>query len=157
MEKAAYIGRYAPSPSGRLHLGNVLSSLLAWLDVRANGGTLIFRLEDLDPQRSYPEYAAFMAEDLLWLGLGWDKGWRPGAGLAYTQGARTALYRDAFDLLCRRGLVYPCYCSRAQRLAAPGIPRTWAAAAGNSRRSSARSWKKRAARRPGRFVCRTGR
>lgn len=118
MEKAAYIGRYAPSPSGRLHLGNVLSSLLAWLDVRANGGTLIFRLEDLDPQRSYPEYAAFMAEDLLWLGLGWDKGWRPGAGLAYTQGARTALYRDAFDLLCRRGLVYPCYCSRAQRLAA---------------------------------------
>lgn len=118
MEEASYIGRYAPSPSGRLHLGNVLSSLLAWLDVRANGGTLIFRLEDLDPQRSYPEYAALMAEDLLWLGLGWDKGWRQSEDLAYTQGARTALYQDAFDLLCRRGLVYPCYCSRAQRLAA---------------------------------------
>jgi glutamyl-tRNA synthetase len=118
MEKILYIGRYAPSPSGRLHLGNMLSSLLAWLDVRANSGSLIFRLEDLDPQRSYTEYAALMAEDLLWLGLSWDMGWRPGEGFAYTQGARTSLYQDAFELLCRRGLVYPCYCSRAQRLAA---------------------------------------
>ena len=58
-------GRFAPSPSGRLHLGNVLSSLLAWLDVRRLGGTMVFRLEDLDPERSWDSYAEQMAEDLL--------------------------------------------------------------------------------------------
>jgi glutamyl-tRNA synthetase len=118
MADISYTGRYAPSPSGRLHLGNVLSSLLAWLDARSNGGRLIFRLEDLDPQRSYTEYAELMAEDLLWLGLDWDEGWRPGSGLGYTQGARTALYQQAFDSLMARGMLYPCYCSRFQRLAA---------------------------------------
>jgi len=118
MDMTDYTGRYAPSPSGRLHLGNVLSSLLAWLDVRANGGKLLFRLEDLDPERSVDEYARLMADDLEWLGLDWDLGWRPGGGPEYTQGARTGLYEDAFEQLSRRGLVYPCYCSRAQRLAA---------------------------------------
>ena len=68
-------GRFAPSPSGRLHLGNMLSSLLAWLDVRSLGGELLFRLEDLDPERSWDEYARLMAEDLRWLGLDWDLGW----------------------------------------------------------------------------------
>ena len=62
-------GRFAPSPSGRLHLGNVLTFLLAWLDVRARGGTMVFRLEDLDPERSWEHYANLMADDLLWLGL----------------------------------------------------------------------------------------
>jgi glutamyl-tRNA synthetase len=118
MNYSTYKGRYAPSPSGRLHLGNILSSLLAWLDVRSNCGNLVFRLEDLDPDRSYAEYARLMAEDLLWLGLDWDEGWRPGGSLKFTQGARSALYEDAFDTLRRRGLIYPCYCSRAQRLAA---------------------------------------
>lgn len=118
MANSDYLGRYAPSPSGRLHLGNILSCLLAWLDARANGGRLLFRLEDLDPQRSWPEYARLMADDLLWLGLDWDEGWRPGEGREYTQGARTALYQEAFDELSARGIVYPCYCSRLQRLAA---------------------------------------
>jgi glutamyl-tRNA synthetase len=118
MNYSTYKGRYAPSPSGRLHLGNILSSLLAWLDVRSNCGNLVFRLEDLDPDRSYAEYARLMADDLLWLGLDWDEGWRPGGSLKFTQGARSALYEDAFDTLRRRGLIYPCYCSRAQRLAA---------------------------------------
>lgn len=111
-------GRFAPSPSGRLHLGNVLSSLLAWLDVRSLGGTMVFRLEDLDPDRSWDSYAALMADDLLWLGLDWDEGWRPGAGEQYRQGRRTARYAAALDALQTRGIVYDCYCSRAERLAA---------------------------------------
>lgn len=109
-------GRYAPSPSGRLHLGNVASSLLAWLDVRSLGGELIFRLEDLDPERSYMEYAELMAEDLRWLGLDWDAGWPMDEG--YAQGGRTEYYEAAFEELSRRGLIYRCWCSRAERLAA---------------------------------------
>lgn len=112
-------GRFAPSPSGRLHLGNVLSSLLAWLDVRSLGGTMVFRLEDLDPERSWDRYAEQMAEDLLWLGLDWDEGWRPGTqDAAYRQGRRTARYKAALEALRERGMVYDCYCSRAERLAA---------------------------------------
>ena len=114
----SFIGRYAPSPSGRLHIGNIMSSLLAWLDVRSHDGTLVFRLEDLDPDRSDYEYAALMAEDLQWLGLYWDEGWFPGNGSEYTQGARTRLYDAAFQVLDEKGLLYPCYCSRSQRLAA---------------------------------------
>lgn len=111
-------GRFAPSPSGRLHLGNVLSSLLAWLDVRSSGGTMVFRLEDLDPERSWDRYAALMADDLLWLGLDWDEGWCPGGGEPYRQGQRTARYAAALEALQERGMVYDCYCSRAERLAA---------------------------------------
>ena len=110
-------GRFAPSPSGRLHLGNVLTFLLAWLDVRARGGTMVFRLEDLDPERSWEHYANLMADDLLWLGLDWDEGWRPGSQDC-RQGMRTARYTAALDALTARGMVYDCYCSRAERLAA---------------------------------------
>ena len=112
------IGRYAPSPSGRLHLGNIMSSLLAWLDVRSQNGTLIFRLEDLDPARSETEYANLMAEDLHWLGLDWDTGWFPDRNNNYSQGQRSELYEEAFEKLRRKDLLYPCYCSRSQRLAA---------------------------------------
>lgn len=119
-------GRFAPSPSGRLHLGNVLTFLLAWLDVRARGGTMVFRLEDLDPERSWEHYAELMADDLLWLGLDWDEGWRPGSQDS-RQGTRTERYTAALDALTARGMVYECYCSRAERLAAsaphPGEPR----------------------------------
>lgn len=109
-------GRFAPSPSGRLHLGNMASSLLAWLDARSLGGEMIFRLEDLDPERSYMDYARLMAEDLRWMGLDWDAGWPDDEGFA--QGGRTALYEAAFDDLAGRGLIYRCWCSRAERLAA---------------------------------------
>lgn len=109
-------GRFAPSPSGRLHLGNMLSSLLAWLDVRSLGGEMLFRLEDLDPERSWDDYARLMAEDLRWLGLDWDLGWPEDASCR--QGARTARYEAAFARLSALGLVYPCWCSRAERLAA---------------------------------------
>ena len=103
-------GRFAPSPSGRLHLGNMLTFLLAWLDVRALGGTMVFRLEDLDPERSWEHYADLMANDLLWLGLDWDEGWRPGSQ-TYRQGTRTQRYTAALDTLTARGMVYDCYCS----------------------------------------------
>lgn len=113
------VGRFAPSPSGYLHLGNLLALLLAWLDCRSLGGELIFRLEDLDPRRSRPEYAAALTEDLRWLGLDWDRGWPEPD---YAQSRRTALYEDAFQELRRRDLVYPCWCTRAERLAAASAP-----------------------------------
>ena len=97
-------GRFAPSPSGRLHLGNMLTFLLAWLDVRARGGTMVFRLEDLDPERSWEHYADLMADDLLWLGLDWDEGWRPGSQDC-RQGTRTQRYTAALDTLTESGMV----------------------------------------------------
>ena len=85
------VGRFAPSPSGYMHMGNLLAMLLAWLDCRALGGELVFRLEDLDPDRSRREYSDALAEDLRWLGLDWDRGW-PEAD--YAQSQRTALYEE---------------------------------------------------------------
>lgn len=104
-------GRFAPSPSGVLHLGNLSSFLLAWLDARSNGGRILYRLEDLDPARSKAEYAEKIEKDLLWLGLCWN-------GKTQSQSERGNDYAYAFDILKRKGLVYPCYCSRSQRLAA---------------------------------------
>ena len=113
------VGRFAPSPSGYMHIGNLLSMLLAWLDCRALGGELVFRMEDLDPARSKAVFAKAMAEDLRWLGLDWDRGW-PDPDFA--QSRRTARYEAAFKRLEERGLVYPCWCSRAERLAAANAP-----------------------------------
>lgn len=114
------VGRFAPSPSGYLHLGNLLSSLLAWLDIRSLGGEMVFRLEDLDPARSHGEYAEAMAEDLRWLGLDWDRGWPEEKD--YAQSERTALYEEAFRRIDELGLTYPCWCSRSKRLAAASAP-----------------------------------
>lgn len=108
-------GRYAPSPSGVMHLGNLAACLLAWLDIRKLGGRLIFRMEDLDPERSSAEFAQNIASALTRLGLNWDEGY-PAAG--YSQGERTALYEDVFGQLLRKDMLYPCYCSRSERLAA---------------------------------------
>ena len=112
-------GRFAPSPSGYMHMGNLLAMLLAWLDSRALGGRMLLRMEDLDPVRTRPEYAAAIADDLAWLGLDWDAGY---PDPAFCQSGRTALYEDAFHTLKRMGLIYPCWCSRAQRLAAASAP-----------------------------------
>lgn len=109
-------GRYAPSPSGVLHLGNISTALLAWLDIRASDGKLIFRLEDLDPQRSSRERSVRIFEDIKYLGLDWDEGWSPDVGEIFAQSNRTKLYEDAFEQLNKKGLVYPCYCSRSHRL-----------------------------------------
>ncbi len=104
-------GRFAPSPSGRMHLGNLWACLLAWLSARSAGGEMVLRLEDLDPDRCGQEYCDQVMRDLEWLGLDWN-------GPPVYQSRRTEGYAQAFLELERQGLVYPCYCTRAQRLAA---------------------------------------
>ncbi len=102
-------GRFAPSPTGELHLGNIWTALLAWLQVRQAGGTFVLRVEDLDPDRSRPELARQQMDDLRWLGLDWDEG--PGIGgphAPYVQQERTAYYAAALDRLAAHELVYPC-------------------------------------------------
>jgi glutamyl-tRNA synthetase len=112
-------GRFAPSPSGRMHLGNLLSALLAWLDVRHAGGVMVLRMEDLDPDRCKEEYAAQVARDLEWLGLDWDEGYGAGGPCGpYRQSERGEIYGEYLKRLEERGLIYPCWCTRAQRLAA---------------------------------------
>lgn len=109
------VGRFAPTPSGRMHLGNVFAALLAWLDARHAGGRLILRVEDLDTQRTSTAFAEQLMDDLLWLGLDWDEG---GLMPEYRQSCRTAYYERAFRALEEKGLLYPCYCSRTERMAA---------------------------------------
>ena len=108
-------GRFAPTPSGRMHLGNLLAALLAWLDVRSNGGELVLRIEDLDTQRTSRSFARQLMDDLRWLGLDRDEG---GLEPAYMQSSPTACYEEAFRTLEEMGLVYPCYCTRSERMAA---------------------------------------
>ncbi len=104
-------GRFAPSPSGRMHLGNLWSCLLAWLSARSAGGRMVLRLEDLDTDRCRPEYCDQVMRDLEWLGLDWDN--EP-----VYQSRRTEIYDEYFHQLELQGLIYPCYCTRAERLAA---------------------------------------
>lgn len=108
-------GRFAPTPSGRMHLGNLMAALLAWLDVRSQNGTMILRIEDLDTERCTVQRAAQLMDDLEWLGLDWDEG---GLTPEYRQSCRFGFYAEAFQKLTDMGLTYPCYCSRAERLAA---------------------------------------
>ena len=113
------VGRFAPSPSGRIHLGNILCCLLAWLSARQKGGTIVLRIEDLDTARCPMRYAEQMIRDLLWLGLDWDQGPEvSGPNKPYFQSQRTALYQAALDRLEAQGLVYPCFCTRAELHAA---------------------------------------
>ncbi|GIO16066.1 glutamyl-Q tRNA(Asp) synthetase [Cohnella xylanilytica] len=108
-------GRFAPTPSGRLHLGNALTALLAWLQVRAAGGAMILRMEDLDAPRCKPGTAAQVMEEMAWLGLDWDEGPDVGGPCGpYEQSARLALYEEALERLGREDRIYPCYCSRAE-------------------------------------------
>lgn len=109
------IGRFAPTPSGQMHLGNAFSALLAWLDVRHVGGKMVLRIEDLDRERCSRAKAEQLLADLNWLGLDWDEG---GLLPGYIQSERGAQYQAAFDKLAEAGTVYPCYCSRAERMAA---------------------------------------
>lgn len=101
------VGRFAPSPTGRLHLGNLRSALLGWLDVRARGGRFLLRIEDLDPDRSKPEHVDGIFEDLEFLGLEWD-------GEVLHQSRRAEVYREALEQLRRQGRAYECTCSRAE-------------------------------------------
>lgn len=106
-------GRFAPSPSGRVHLGNLFSFLLAWLSARSQGGQIVLRIEDLDPDRCRPAYAHQLMDDLLWLGFDWDEG---GEQAEYWQSNRSAIYEKAFEQLTAQSLTYPCFCTRHQRL-----------------------------------------
>ena len=101
------IGRFAPTPSGRMHLGNVFAALVAWLSVRSRGGSLVLRMEDLDTQRTSADFADVLRDDLRWLGLDWDHETAP-------QSQRSAVYDRYFEKMMDEGLLYPCYCTRSQ-------------------------------------------
>nr|WP_047166714.1 tRNA glutamyl-Q(34) synthetase GluQRS [Sphingomonas sp. Y57] len=104
---ASSISRFAPSPTGRLHLGHAFSALCAHDLARAKGGHFLLRIEDIDPTRCRPEHVAGILEDLRWLGLAWD-------GEVVFQSKRLPLYAAALDRLKAMGLVYPCFCTRAR-------------------------------------------
>jgi glutamyl-tRNA synthetase len=107
-------GRYAPSPTGAIHLGNARTALLAWLDARAAGAAFVMRVEDLDRARVPADAEARLLEDLRWLGLDWDEGPdRGGAFGPYRQSERAARYDDAIARLLAAGRAFPCACSRA--------------------------------------------
>ena len=91
------VGRFAPTPSGRMHLGNVFAALLAWLSVRSRDGEMVLRMENLDTQRTSPEFAKTLREDLTWLGLTWDRE-------TPAQSTRSQIYDACFDRLSEMGL-----------------------------------------------------
>ena len=109
-------GRYAPSPTGRLHLGNARTALLAWLDARSRGGAFVLRIEDVDFTRARPEFEARILADLRWLGLDWDEGPDVGGPHGpYRQSERGELYEAALAHLDN----YPCTCTRRELRALP--------------------------------------
>lgn len=112
-------GRFAPSPTGRMHLGNVFAALMSWLSARRGGKRWILRIEDLDPQRSRMEYARQIEDDLHWLGLDWDEGGLDGRGPhgPYCQSGRGRIYESVLERLRATGLTYGCTCTRADIMA----------------------------------------
>jgi len=101
------VGRFAPTPSGRMHLGNVFAGMIAWLSVKSRGGEMVLRMEDLDTLRTSDELAQTLREDLTWLGLTWDRETEP-------QSRRSKVYDGYFERLREMNLLYPCYCTRSQ-------------------------------------------
>lgn len=137
---SSIVTRFAPSPTGLLHLGHGFAALTAWQRARQAGGRFLLRLEDIDTQRCRPEFAAAILEDLAWLGLDWD-------GPVRVQSAHLADYRTALESLAARGLLYPCFCTRTDIATAAGAPHAGDATArypGTCRRLDA---KERAAKR----------
>ena len=106
MEKKP-VGRFAPTPSGRMHLGNVFAALMSWLSPKSRGGSWILRMEDLDTLRTKAEYAELLRDDLRWLGLSWDLE-------TDAQSTRSAVYDRYFEALREKELLFPCYCTRSQ-------------------------------------------
>jgi glutamyl-tRNA synthetase len=116
-------GRYAPSPTGTIHIGNASTALLAWLSVRARAGAYVMRVEDLDTPRVVAGSAEGMLRDLAWLGLDWDEGPDVGGPYApYEQSRRRRFHGEAFDRLRRDGRVYPCFCTRRDIQSAASAP-----------------------------------
>ena len=101
------VGRFAPTPSGRMHLGNVFAGLIAWLSVKSRGGKMVLRMEDLDTLRTSGEFADLLRRDLQWLGLSWDWEQKP-------QSQRSEVYDRYFQQLMDEKLLYPCFCTRSQ-------------------------------------------
>ena len=101
------VTRFAPSPTGYLHLGHAFSALTAWQRARSAGGRFLLRIEDIDPGRCRPDFVAAIEEDLRWLGLDWD-------GPIRIQSAHFGEYQAALDTMVARGLLYPCFCTRAE-------------------------------------------
>jgi glutamyl-Q tRNA(Asp) synthetase len=104
------VTRFAPSPTGHLHLGHAFAALCAWRRARQAGGRFLLRLEDIDPARCRPEFAVSIQEDLAWLGLDWD-------GPVRVQSEHLEEYHAVLNTLAARGLLYPCFCTRATILA----------------------------------------
>lgn len=116
-------GRYAPSPTGLIHVGNARTALAAWLSVRSRGGAFVWRLEDLDPPRVVPGMAEAAIEDLSWLGLDWDEGPdRGGPHAPYVQSQRSHVYEEALDRLAAIGRLFPCRRSRKDLQAIASAP-----------------------------------
>ena len=107
MKREKPVGRFAPTPSGRMHLGNVFAALIAWASVRSRDGEMVLRMEDLDTQRTSGEFAEILRQDLAWLGLTYDRETPP-------QSSRGKAYDEYFHRLEELGLIYPCYCTRSQ-------------------------------------------
>ena len=110
-EDKAVVGRFAPSPTGRMHAGNVFAALMSWLVAKSQGGRIVLRIEDLDVERSKPHWADQVQRDFEALGLTWDDG-------PFYQQGREEAYREAFDALDERARVFPCFCTRADLHAA---------------------------------------
>lgn len=107
------VGRYAPSPTGDLHLGNLRTAIVAWESIRRQGGIFILRIEDIDRPRTVAGAEARMLDDLRWLGLDWDEGPDVGGPAGpYRQSERGDIYAAALEKLTAAGLTYPCTCSR---------------------------------------------
>ena len=106
MGGANVVGRFAPTPSGRMHLGNVFAALIAWASVRSQDGEMVLRMEDLDTQRTSADFAAILRDDLNWLGLDCDRETPP-------QSRRSDTYDRYFEMLREKGLIYPCDCTRS--------------------------------------------
>ena len=105
--KRPVVGRFAPTPSGRMHLGNVFAAIIAWASARSQDGEMVLRMEDLDTQRTSTEFADILRQDLAWLGLDYDRETAP-------QSRRSETYDTYFAQLRDLGLLYPCYCTRSQ-------------------------------------------
>ena len=123
VKSTSYRGRLAPSPTGFLHLGHACTFWTAQERAQTHRGTLVLRNEDLDRNRSKPEFVTAMIEDLLWLGIQWQEGPDFGGPYApYSQSDRLPSYRQAFKKLRAAGFIYPCTCSRRDVLRALQAP-----------------------------------
>lgn len=111
MDSTPLVSRLAPSPSGRMHAGNIFAALVSWLMARSSGGEVVLRIDDLDVERSRPEFSEQLMRDFEALGLTWDRG-------PFYQQDSLDDYGDAYRMLEGKGLVYPCFCSRADLHAA---------------------------------------